>query len=59
VSESDPVRCLIVGMGGISRYMLRTLKSKPWLECAGVADVKAAAPLCHLRLPEPEHCRET
>lgn len=39
---SPPLRCLIVGMGAISRQMLGVLKTKPWFRCAGVVDVSDA-----------------
>ena len=43
---SEPVgrvRCLVVGMGGISRAMLRSLAQKPWFCCAGLVDLSKEA----------------
>jgi len=40
--ETQKLRCLIVGMGGISRQMHAVLKTKPWYECCGVVDVTDA-----------------
>ena len=37
--ERQGLRCLIVGMGAVSRGMLGVLKGKPWFGCAGVVDV--------------------
>ncbi len=37
------IRSLVVGMGGISRSMLKILAQKPWHEIAGVVDVSEAA----------------
>lgn len=37
------IRSIIVGMGGISRSMLRALADKPWHEVAAVVDVNEAA----------------
>ncbi len=39
----QPLRCLVVGMGGISRAMLRSLAQKPWFRCAGLVDLNAEA----------------
>jgi len=40
MTESPPsLSCLVVGMGGISRTMLRNLAQKPWFRCAGLAGV--------------------
>lgn len=44
MTESPPsLSCLAVGMGGISRAMLRNLAQKPWFRCAGLVDVSQAA----------------
>ena len=40
--ETRKLRCLIVGMGGISRQMHGVLKTRPWYECCGVVDVSEA-----------------
>lgn len=40
--ETRKLRCLIVGMGGISRGMHGVLKTKPWYQCVGVVDVSDA-----------------
>ena len=42
MNDSAPTKCLIVGMGGISRQMLGVLRTKPWFQCAGVVDVTDA-----------------
>jgi predicted dehydrogenase len=42
MSDARQLRCLIVGMGGISRQMHGVLKTKPWYECVGVVDVTDA-----------------
>jgi hypothetical protein len=42
MSETCKRRCLIVGMGGISRGMHASLRTKPWYECCGVVDVTDA-----------------
>jgi predicted dehydrogenase len=42
MSNAGKLRCLIVGMGGISRQMHGVLKTKPWYECCGVVDVTDA-----------------
>lgn len=34
------LRCLVVGMGSISKTMLRALRDQPWYETAGVVDVR-------------------
>jgi len=39
MSNARQLRCLIVGMGGISRQMHGVLKTKPWYQCVGVVDV--------------------
>jgi predicted dehydrogenase len=41
MNSLSKVRCLIVGMGEISRHMLRLLKATPWFECAGIVDVRS------------------
>lgn len=40
--DTRKLRCLIVGMGGISRQMHGVLKTKPWYQCVGVVDVADA-----------------
>ncbi|GEM_PF-724167 len=40
--NSNNIRILIVGMGGISRQMHGVLSTKPWYECCGVVDVTDA-----------------
>lgn len=40
--ETPRQRCLIVGMGGISRGMHAVLRTKPWYECCGVVDIADA-----------------
>jgi predicted dehydrogenase len=42
MNNSCKTRCLIVGMGGISRQMHGVLNTKPWYECVGVVDVTDA-----------------
>jgi len=42
MSDAEKLRCIIVGMGGISRAMHGILKTKPWYECCGVVDVSDA-----------------
>lgn len=42
MSDAAELRCLIVGMGNISRGMHFHLKDKPWYECVGVVDVSDA-----------------
>lgn len=37
------IRCLVVGMGGISKTMLRELTAKAWYETVGVVDVRDEA----------------
>ena len=39
MTDLHTIRCLIIGMGGISRHMVGVLKTKPWYECVGVVDV--------------------
>ncbi len=41
--QFDNIRSLIIGMGGISRSMLRALESKSWHELVAVVDVNADA----------------
>ena len=38
-NEEARIRCLIVGMGNISRAMHGVLATRPWYECIGVVDV--------------------
>jgi len=42
MNEQTELRCLIVGMGNISRAMHFHLASKPWYQCVGVVDVSEA-----------------
>ena len=42
VSDTKCIRVLIVGMGHVSRTMLKVLGLKPWFRCAGVVDVSEA-----------------
>lgn len=42
MNNTGNTRCLIVGMGAISRKMHGVLKSKAWYQCAGVVDVSEA-----------------
>ena len=39
----DKIRTMIVGMGGISRTMLRSLENKSWHELVAVVDVNEEA----------------
>ena len=39
----DKIRTMIVGMGGISRTMLRSLEKKSWHELVAVVDVNEEA----------------
>ncbi len=39
MKDAEHMRSLIIGMGGVSRAMHRSLEPKPWFECAGVVDV--------------------
>jgi len=39
----NELRCLIVGMGGITHHMLRTLQLKRWFKLTGVMDVRRDA----------------
>jgi predicted dehydrogenase len=39
MTDTNKTRCLIVGMGSISRIMFGILKTKPWFQCVGVVDV--------------------
>lgn len=41
--QGPRLRCLVVGMGGISKTMLRVLREQPWYETAGVVDVRGEA----------------
>jgi len=43
MTDPHKTRCLIVGMGGVSRAMLRVLETKPWHRCVGVVDTSEAA----------------
>ena len=47
----EKIRSIIVGMGGISRSMLRVLAEKSWYEVAAVVDVNEAA-LAVANLPD-------
>ena len=47
----EKIRSIIVGMGGISRSMLRLLSEKSWHELVAVVDVNEAA-LAASSLPE-------
>ncbi len=40
--ETQKLRCLIIGMGGISRSMHTALETKPWYACCGVVDLTDA-----------------
>ena len=42
MSDTSKTRCLVVGMGGISRGMVGVLQTTPWFECVGVVDVSDA-----------------
>ena len=48
---AEKIRSIIVGMGGISRSMLRVLAEKSWHEVVAVVDVNEAA-LAGASLPE-------
>ena len=41
--SQKPIRSIIVGMGGVTRSMLRSLNAKPWHEIAAVVDISADA----------------
>ena len=41
--STDPIRCLIVGMGGITNQMIPLLREKLWFSAAGAVDVRDAA----------------
>jgi predicted dehydrogenase len=58
--DDGTLRCLIVGMGGISRQMHGVLKTKPWYECVGVVDVTDAGLAAgrDLGLPESALCKD-
>ncbi len=43
ISPDQKIRSVIVGMGGVTRSMLRSLKEKPWHEIAAVVDISPAA----------------
>ena len=42
MGDATMLRCLTVGMGGVSRVMHSHLKAKPWFQCVGVVDVSDA-----------------
>ena len=42
MTDPHKIRCLVVGMGGLSRLMHHALKTKPWYECVGVVDITDA-----------------
>ena len=39
----DLRRCILVGMGGVSRIMLKALVRRPWYQTAAVVDVREEA----------------
>ena len=41
--SEQPLRCLVVGMGSISKTILRALRVQPWYATAGVVDVRDEA----------------
>jgi predicted dehydrogenase len=43
MTATEKVRCLIVGMGGISGAMVSRLRQTPWYATAGVVDVRPEA----------------
>jgi len=58
--EDGKIRCIVVGMGGISKTMLRELAAAPWYETVAVVDVRAAALAeAAARLGLPESARFT
>ena len=42
-NAAEPIRSIVVGMGGLTRSMLRSLTQKPWQEIAAVVDINPAA----------------
>ena len=52
----EKTRCIIVGMGGISKAMARYLLEKPWYETAAVVDVRdEALDSARTALSVPDH----
>src|SRR5688500_14044809 len=43
MTSNDKLRCLWVGLGGISSHVLPIIQKKPWYETAGVVDVRPEA----------------
>ena len=43
LSPDQTIRSIVVGMGGVTRSMLRSLTAQPWHEIAAVVDISPAA----------------